>query len=395
MNIGIIGCGAISNQYMIGLNKHNNDIEVTACADIDKNKADQFSKEYNTKTLSVDELILSDEIDIVVNLTPPLSHFEISYKSLKNAKHVFSEKPIALTIDEGKKLFSTMKENNVYLYSAPDTFLGPAFKKAQELLSSNKIGKIIGGSANFTSHGVEGWHPNPEFYYKNGGGPLFDMGPYYLTALVKALGPVQEVIGYSKKTFDKRNVENPEVNYKEINVDVDTHYFGLLKFKSGIIVDFQVTFDIWKPYDPKLEIYGDKSSLKLADPNNYDGEIFIFDKDLYQWELIYSSTDSQNNFYRGLGVVNMVKAIKNNTVSEDELSVPFHILEVMCSLDSYNLDSGWKKISQHTNSIIFHQFITLTWMVNQREKFIWNLNLSIGGLKTIQESLRMMVVMMI
>ena len=346
MNIGIIGCGAISNQYMIGLNKHKKDIEVTACADIDKNKADQFSKEYNTKTLSVDELILSDEIDIVVNLTPPLSHFEISYKSLKNAKHVFSEKPIALTIDEGKKLFSTMKENNVYLYSAPDTFLGPAFKKAQELLSSNKIGKIIGGSANFTSHGVEGWHPNPEFYYKNGGGPLFDMGPYYLTALVKALGPVQEVIGYSKKTFDKRNVENPEVNYKEINVDVDTHYFGLLKFKSGIIVDFQVTFDIWKPYDPKLEIYGDESSLKLADPNNYDGEIFIFDNDLYQWELIYSSTDSQNNFYRGLGVVNMVKAIKNNTVSEDELSVPFHILEVMCALDSYNIDSGWKKISQ-------------------------------------------------
>ena len=148
MNIGIIGCGAISNQYMIGLNKHNNDIEVTACADIDKNKADQFSKEYNTKTLSVDELILSDEIDIVVNLTPPLSHFEISYKSLKNAKHVFSEKPIALTIDEGKKLFSTMKENNVYLYSAPDTFLGPAFKKAQELLQVmvSKVGIQIQNS---------------------------------------------------------------------------------------------------------------------------------------------------------------------------------------------------------------------------------------------------------
>ena len=119
-----------------------------------------------------------------------------------------------------------------------------------------------------------------------------------------------------------------------------------MKFKSGIIIDFQVTFDIWKPYDPKLEIYGDESSLKLADPNNYDGEIFIFDKDLYQWELIYSSPDSQNNFYRGLGVVNMVEAIKNNTVSEDQLSVPFHILEVMCSLDSYNLDSGWKKIIQ-------------------------------------------------
>ena len=163
---------------------------------------------------------------------------------------------------------------------------------------------------------------------------------------MKALGPVQEVFGYSKKTFEKRNVENPEVDYREINVDIDTHYFALLKFKSGIIIDFQVTFDIWKPYDPKLEIYGDESSLKLADPNNYDGEIFIFDKDLYQWELIYSSPDSQNNFYRGLGVVNMIEAIKNNTVSEDELSVPFHILEVMCSLDSYNLDSGWKKIIQ-------------------------------------------------
>ena len=127
MNIGIIGCGSISNQYMIGLNIHKKDIEVAACADIDKNKADQFSNENNIKTLSVDEMILSDEIDIVINLTPPLSHFEISYKSLKNGKHVFSEKPIALTIDEGKKLFSTMKENNVYLYSAPDTFLAVSY----------------------------------------------------------------------------------------------------------------------------------------------------------------------------------------------------------------------------------------------------------------------------
>jgi len=346
MNIGIIGCGAISNQYMIGLNKHENEIKVIACADVDTIKADQFSKENNIKTLSVEGLIFSDEIDIVVNLTPPSSHFEISQKSLKNGKHVFSEKPISLTIDEGNKLLTTMKENNVYLYSAPDTFLGPGFKKAQELLSSNKVGKIIGGSANFTSHGVEGWHPNPEFYYKKGGGPLFDMGPYYLTALVKLLGPVQEIIGYSKATFEKRYVENPEVSYKEINVDIDTHYFGLLKFNSGIIVDFQFSFDIWKPYDPKLEIYGDETSLKLADPNNYDGEIFIFNKDLYQWELIYSSLDNENNFYRGLGVIEMVRAIKNSKVSEKELLVPFHILEVMSALDSYNSDSGWTKIKQ-------------------------------------------------
>ena len=346
MKIGIIGCGAISNQYMIGLNKHRNDVEVIACADIDRNKTHQFSKEYNIKILSVEELILSNEIEIVINLTPPLFHFEISHECLKNGKHVYSEKPVALTVDEGSKLFSTMKDNNVYLYSAPDTFLGPAFIKAQELLTTNKIGKIIGGSANFTSHGVEGWHPNPEFYYKKGGGPLFDMGPYYLTTLVKVLGPIQEVIGYSKKTFEKRNVENPEVNYKEIDVDVDTHYFGLLKFRSGIIVDFQVSFDIWKPYDPKLEIYGEKTSLKLADPNNYDGEILIFDKDLYQWEKIYSSPNSENNFFRGLGVVEMAKAIKNDLVAEDDLSVPFHILEVMCALDSNNLDGSWKKIQQ-------------------------------------------------
>lgn len=346
MNVGIIGCGAISSQYMIGLKKNKKEINILACADKDENKSEFFAKEYNINPLSVEALLMDKDIDIIVNLTPPSSHFDISLKSLENGKHVFSEKPVSLTIEEGKKLYSTMKKNNVYLFSAPDTYLGPAFKKAQKIISSNKIGKIIGGSASFTSHGVEGWHPNPSFYYKRGGGPLFDMGPYYLTSLIKIFGNVEKVISYSQKTFDTRKVENPDVDYNEIKVDIDTHYFALLKFESDIVVDFQVSFDIWKPYDPKLEIYGENSSLKLADPNNYDGEISIFNKETYEWESIYTPVDNENNYYRGLGVVEMVKCITKNNISRENVNLPFHVLDVMCTLDSYQNYGIWANVEE-------------------------------------------------
>ena len=193
MNIGIIGCGAISSQYMIGFEKNKIDVNVVACADLDNEKSELFAKEYNIEHLTVENLLFNPNIDIIVNLTPPSSHFEISCKSLKNGKHVFSEKPVALSVEQGKKLYGLVNKHDRYLFSAPDTTLGPAFTKGQDLILSGKIGEIIGASASFATHGVEGWHPNPSFYYKKGGGPLFDMGPYYLTALFKILGPVNEL----------------------------------------------------------------------------------------------------------------------------------------------------------------------------------------------------------
>ena len=346
MNIGIIGCGSISSQYMIGLNKSEKDLNVVACADQDIEKSKSFANEYKIESLSVEDLLLNSEIDIVVNLTPPSSHFDISYKCLKSGKHVFSEKPVALNIDQGKELLNQMNTNNLYLYSAPDTFLGPAFIKAKELVLSEKIGEIIGGSVSFATHGVEGWHPNPNFYYKKGGGPLYDMGPYYLTALIKILGPVVEVISYSQKTFSNRKVENPNVEYSNIEVDVDTHYIALLKFQTGVVVDFQVSFDIWKPYDPKLEFYGTVSSIKFADPNNYDGDISIFNKEKYQWENVYSPPDKNNEYYRGLGVIQMVQDISKNSVNKEDLYLPFHVLEVMSAIDTYDQNGKWVKIEQ-------------------------------------------------
>ncbi len=346
MNIGIIGCGAISGQYMIGFSKCKENLNVLACADQDYEKSNSFAKEHKILSLSVEDLLLHSEIDIVVNLTPPSSHFDISYKSLRNGKHVFSEKPVALSTDQGKKLLNQMKLNNLYLYSAPDTFLGPAFIKAKDLVFSEKIGEIIGGSVSFATHGVEGWHPNPEFYYKKGGGPLYDMGPYYLTALIKILGPVVEVISFSQKTFGNRQVDNPNIKYNNIEVDVDTHYIALLKFQSGVVVDFQISFDIWKPYDPKLEFYGKISSIKFADPNNYDGEISIFNKEKYEWENVYSPPNKDNNYYRGLGVIQMIKDISENNVNKNDLLIPFHVLEVMNAIDSYDQEGKWSILEQ-------------------------------------------------
>ena len=154
------------------------------------------------------------------------------------------------------------------------------------------------------------------------------MGPYYLTVLIKMLGPIVEVISYSQKSFDNRKVDNPEVKYNNIDVDVDTHYIALLKFKSGVVVDFQVSFDIWKPYDPKLELYGTISSLKFADPNNYDGEVSIFNKEAFQWELVHSPPNKENN------------------VSKEQLYLPFHVLDVMNTIDLYNQNGKWANIKQ-------------------------------------------------
>ena len=346
MNIGIIGCGSISGQYMIGFSKFKEDLKVLACADQDYEKSNSFAQEHKIESLSVEDLLLNNEIDIVLNLTPPSSHFDISIRSLKSGKHVFSEKPVALTTVQGKKLLNQMNKNNCYLYSAPDTYLGPAFIKAKELVASNKIGEIIGGSVSFVTHGVEGWHPNPKFYYEKGGGPLYDMGPYYLTSLIKILGPVDEVISYSQKTYSNRHVDNPNVEYSNIEVDIDTHYNSLLKFGNGVVVDFQVSFDLWKPYEPKFEIYGTDSSIKFADPNNYDGDISIFNKKKYQWENVYSPSNKKDNYYRGLGVIQMAKDISQNNVNKDDLYLPFHVLEVMSALDSYDQNNKWVKINK-------------------------------------------------
>ena len=344
--VGLIGCGHIAETYFRA-HKYFNNFKIIKCADILNSASKKCALKYGIENLSVNEILKDKEIEIILNLTIPKAHYEVAKKALLHNKHVYSEKPMAINLKDGKELLKLAKKRKLYIGNAPDTFLGGGNQKSKELLEKNLIGKINLGNAIFAFPGVQSYHPNPEpWFAKKEGGPVIDMGPYYLTALVKLLGPVTQVSSYSEKNFNKRLVDNPEVKYEEIEVEVDTHFVSLLKFKSGVVVDFQVSFDIWKPYDGKLEIYGENSSLKFADPNNYDGEISIFNKETYQWQNIYTSKDSENNYYRGLGVVEMVNSIKENSVSEDDLFLPFHVLNIMCTLESYDLDGNWAKISE-------------------------------------------------
>ena len=363
MNIGIIGCGAISDQYMIGLNKNQEILKVVACADLDSNKSDVFSKKHKIDMLSVEEIFVNNDIDLIVNLTPPSSHFEISMKSLENGKHVFSEKPVSLSIDEGKKLYTTMKENNVYLFGAPDTYLGPAFKKGTEFLNSKQIGKIIGGSASFITHGVEGWHPNPEFYYKKGGGPLFDMGPYYLTALVNLLGPAKEVFSQSEKGISKRVIGIGPKKGKRFKVECPTTYFSTIKFLNGTIIRLTLSFDVISHLRNHIELYGNEGSMIVPDPNMFGGSVLISKKLGSSWKNFKTNkmtlgkinirsqssraNESPTNAnYRGVGLSEMISSIQKRKLHKCNGNLSLHVLNIIDAIHNSAKKGKKVKINQ-------------------------------------------------
>ena len=192
MHVGIIGCGNISETYFNCQNIYNN-FKIISCADIDFNAAKNSSEKFNIKAQSVSDILSNEEIDLIINLTIPSAHKEIIINSLNAGKHCFSEKPLAMNFDEGKEIYELSKQKKLYVGCAPDTFLGAAGQKARQLLENNEIGKVVLGTFNIMSHGMEHWHPNPDFFFKPGAGPVFDLGVYYLTQLVKLIGPVKTI----------------------------------------------------------------------------------------------------------------------------------------------------------------------------------------------------------
>jgi len=328
VKIGIIGCGAISGAYLSQCPKFEM-LDVAACADLLPERARARAEEFNvSRACPVEELLADKEIEIVVNLTIPRAHYSVAMASVKAGKSVWNEKPLTITRDEGRELLALAKANGVIVGCAPDTFLGAGHQTCRKLIDDGWIGEPIAATAFMLCHGHESWHPDPEFYYKAGGGPMFDMGPYYLTALVNMLGPVKTVAGSTRVTFPERTITSQPKYGTKITVDVPTHVVGVLNFQSGAIGTIVTSFDVWRGEHPPIEIYGTHGTLSVPDPNGPGGKPRLFRPGMEGWQEI-PHTHVYAGVSRSTGVADMAYAIRTGRPHRASGALAFHVLDIM------------------------------------------------------------------
>lgn len=350
LNVGIIGCGNISGIYLQNSPAYNG-ITLKACADMKPEMAQAQASRFGIEARSVDQLLASDDIDLVVNLTVPSAHFGVSLAALNAGKHVFSEKPLAVDFAEGRRLVEEAEARGLLLGCAPDTFLGAGGRLARKLVDEGSVGRILSGTAFLMSHGMEHWHPDPEFFFKPGGGPILDMAPYYLGALVNIIGPVKRVSSMSSVGFPERVIttETSPRKGERILVETPTHVMALLEFASGAQVTFCMSWDVWKHGHPAIELYGTEGSLRVPDPNFFGGHVEITERG-GDWRAVDSSdmplgapnwrspnwapnAPSRAN-YRALGLAELASAVLRGTPHRASGRLALHVLEVMhCILE--------------------------------------------------------------
>jgi predicted dehydrogenase len=325
--IGVIGCGVISKAYLTAMKQFSN-LELRALADMRSAAAEQRGKEFGVPGMRVDQLLKRDDVEIVVNLTVPLAHTDVSLAVLNAGKHVHSEKPLGVNMAEARKVMDLAAEKNLRVGCAPDTFLGGGHQTARKLIDDGAIGTPVAGTACFMCPGHERWHPAPGFYYLRGGGPMLDMGPYYITSLVQLLGPVASVIGSATKPRLERLVTSEPLNGTMIPVEVATHVAGLLEFVSGAVVSITMSFDVPKHKHTPIEIYGTAGSLLAPDPNRFGGEVMLA-RTGGEWELQPHTHGNTEGEFRSIGVADLASAIANNRPHRASGALALHVLEAM------------------------------------------------------------------
>ncbi|MBI1930854.1 Gfo/Idh/MocA family oxidoreductase [Candidatus Poribacteria bacterium] len=329
MKIGIIGCGNISGAYFGGAQK-THALEIKSCADINMEAARRAAEKDDCLAVSVDELLADPEIELVVNLTIPKAHAEVGLKVLEAGKHAYSEKPFAVDIESGQQLLQKAAEKRLRVGGAPDTFLGTGIQTSRKVVDEDRIGRPIAGTAFMCGHGHESWHPNPAFYYDIGGGPMMDMGPYYITALVNLLGPVTRVAGITTKAFAERVATSEKARGQRIPVRTTTHLTGVMEFASGAVVTTTMSFDMWRHSLPRIELYGTTGSMQVPDPNGFGGAVRVCPAG-GDWSDVPLAFP-QNA--RIIGVIDMVRAIRSGRPHRASGALAYHVLEVMLAFDT-------------------------------------------------------------
>lgn len=327
--VGIIGCGNVNRIYQSAAAPLQGAIHYAACADLRREAAEALAAQYKIpRVLSVAEMLADPAIDIILNLTIPDAHFEVGMAALAGGKHLYNEKPLALNLAEGQTLMAEAARRGLRVGCAPDTFLGAGIQTSRKLMDDGAIGRPIGATAFMMSRGHEHWHPSPEFYYKAGGGPMFDMGPYYLTALVTLLGPARRVTGATQISRKQRTISSQPLAGQVIDVDVPTHVVGLLDFAAGGVGTLITTFDAQASALPYIEIYGTEGTLSVPDPNTFGGPVRLRRAEDGAWREM-PLTHANEEQSRGLGVADMAQAIVEDRPHRASDALALHVLEIM------------------------------------------------------------------
>jgi predicted dehydrogenase len=329
--IGIIGCGNISKIYA-GAGRKFENLELVACADTDMSRAKALAEEEQIPSArEVGQLLADPGIVLVINLTFPTAHAEITTKAIRAGKHVYSEKPLALRRREARDCIGLARDKGLRIGCAPDTFLGAGLQTCRKLIDGGAIGVPLAGAGFMLNRGPESWHPNPEFLYKKGGGPLFDMGPCYLTAFTALLGSVKRVTGSARSSFKQREITSQPLAGTLINVGVHTHVSAVLDFDSGPVVTLTTSFDVAGTQLPKIEIFGSEGTLAVPDPNTFGGPVWLLrrgDKDWREMPLEFGYAENS----RGIGVAEMAAAITAGREHRANERLAYHVLDLMHSI---------------------------------------------------------------
>ena len=337
LGIGVLGCGNISAAYM-RLAPLFRGIEMRACADLNADAAKGRAAEFGLRAETVAGLLAADDIDIIVNLTVPAAHFDVSMQCLDAGKHVYSEKPFVLSLEEGQKLAAKAAAKGLRVGSAPDTFMGGAHQLARHLVDQGRLGQISSGTCFVQSPGMEMWHPNPDFFFKPGGGPILDLGPYYISNLVQLLGPVKRVAAMSTSAQAERTITSAPRYGQKITVETPTTIHAILQFHSGAQITYCASWDVWQHGHTPMELYGATGTLHVPDPNFFGGEVRLTHERAFTtigtaWDHPFSRpNDGVNANYRAAGLADMAIAITEGRGHRCSLEFALHVVDVMTAI---------------------------------------------------------------
>jgi predicted dehydrogenase len=329
MNIGVIGIGKISAAYLSTLARLEG-VRVTALADLDRDRAvAALANSPGARAVSVAELLAAEDIDLVLNLTIPAAHADVAAAALAAGKHVYGEKPLALDVAQARELLAS--SDGLRVGCAPDTVLGTGTQTARKLIDDGLIGTPVAANAAFVCPGHESWHPDPEFYYQPGGGPLLDMGPYYLSALVHLLGPIKRVTGATSRSRSSRTICSGARAGTTFGVDVETHVTGILEHASGALSTIVTSYDVVASAQPRIEIHGTEASISVPDPNYFDGDVAIQRPGDDDWSVVPVSAGFVGAA-RGIGAVELAESVQQGRPHRASAELALHVLDVSDTL---------------------------------------------------------------
>lgn len=347
--IGFVGCGNISGIYLSNISNMFNNLRTVGVTDLIHERSEYAASQYGIGKIYKDmhELFADPEVDIVLNITRPYEHFDVSIAALNAGKHLYTEKPLGASLEEAEKIMALATEKNLYVGGAPDTFLGAGIQTCRKLIDDGYIGEVFGASAYMVNRGHEHWHPDPEFYYKYGGGPMMDMGPYYLTALISLLGAVDSVTGMSKISLPERTISSQPHYGAVITVDVPTYVTGIMRFTSGAIGTIFTTFDVHTAQVPCIEIYGSKGTLCVPDPNYHGGPVRLYTESTGCFKEIPLMFDYSENC-RSLGLADMAIAIETGIKARASGEMQLHVNEIMDGFERADREQRFIKLKYST-----------------------------------------------